>query len=134
MFNAIAQFLNDNDIAVFNTTNETLNQIYIGQIDLSKTQCIGLYSDATVTEVRNIGISEEYEELGLTILVRWSSSYNTAYEKAKEIQDLIRLTDRFTEGDYTFWNFRNISGQPLYMGTRDDNHEFVLNYLFKINT
>lgn len=132
MLKEIAEYLNSQSVAVFNTTNEGLNQIYLGQIDLDKDTCIGLYEDITVTEVRNIG-AESYEEHGVTILVHWSKNYETAVDKAKEVYDLFRDTSRFTTTNYTFWNFRCTNGQPTYVETRNDVYEFVINYLYKVN-
>lgn len=132
MLIAIADYLNSQGIAVFNKTNETLNQIYEGQIDLTKDTCIGLYNDLSVIEIKNIGTDEQYEEYGFTILIHWSRNYETAVSKAQEVYDLFK-EGRFTSDGYEFWNIRCVNGQPVYTGTRNDVYEFVLIFLVKIN-
>ena len=132
MLSELAKYLSDNGIAVFDKVDETKNQIYIGQIDMSKDNCIGLYSGESVQEIRNIGF-ESYEENSFTILIHWSKNYETAEAKGKEIYDLFKDVARFTTANYEFWNIRSTNGKPIYLETRNDVYEFVINYLYKVN-
>lgn len=132
MLKELAQYLSDQGIATFDMLDDSNNQIYLGQIDLEKDECLGLYEDIDAEDIRNID-NEKYEEHGVTMLIHWSGNYETARAKADAIYKLFRDTDRFTTENYVFWNFRTVHGQPKYMETRNDIYEFVISYFFKIN-
>ncbi|ASA26358.1 hypothetical protein B9T62_16910 [Paenibacillus donghaensis] len=60
---------------------------YIGKIDSSKTQCIGLYNINAGTPVLAIGGLENtsYAVKAVSILVHWSKNADTAERKAQEV-------------------------------------------------
>lgn len=62
-------------------------QWYIGKIDESKEQCIGIYS--SVGPVPNLAIggleNTSYATKAISILVHWTKNCNTAEQKAQEV-------------------------------------------------
>ncbi|KOF56618.1 MULTISPECIES: minor capsid protein [Clostridium] len=104
---------------------------YIGKIDATKEQCIGIYN--TQGPAPNIALgglaNTSYATKAISILVHWGNNANIAEEKAQEIYNIF-----FGQGA-VINNTRAIkfdmrTDEPVSVGTDDNGiYEYVVNLI-----
>ncbi len=103
-------------------------QWYIGKIDNSKEQCIGIYGAVGPTPKIAIGGLENtsYNTKAVSILIHWTKNCNTAEMKAQEIYDSL-FGQEGTIGGKRIIKFDMRTPEPVEVGTdSNDVFEFVI--------
>lgn len=93
---------------------------YIGKIDGSKPQCIGLYNLNGGTAVLAIGglDNTSYAAKAITILVHWSKNADTAEQKAHEVYAALFGQSGVIAGKRVI-SFDMRTPEPVSVGTDD---------------
>lgn len=97
---------------------------YIGKIDGSKPECIGLYNLNTGTPVLAIGglKNTSYAVKAISILVHWTKNADTAERKAQEVYAALFGQSAVIAGKRVI-GFQMRMPEPVSVGT-DDNGIF----------
>lgn len=99
---------------------------YIGKIDNSKLQTIGLYSQPGLRRVEAIGRRSSYDIAGIRILIHWNKNARASEEAARTIFDTIRyitnadMPDSEADGSVHVDYLDVLDSEPVFIGT-DDN-------------
>lgn len=93
---------------------------YIGKIDGSKPQCIGVYSLDKGTPVLAIGglDNTSYAVKAVSILVHWTKNADTAEQKAQEVYAALFGQPAVIAGKRVI-NFQVRTAEPVSVGTDD---------------
>ena len=103
-------------------------QWYIGKIDGSKEQCIGLYNVTSPAPVIALGGLENtsYTTKAISILVHWGKNADTAERKAQEVYAAL-FGQTGIIGDHQVIQFDVRTSEPVNVGTDDNNiYEYVI--------
>lgn len=101
---------------------------YIGKIDGSKEQCIGLYGiQGPKANIAIGGLSNSsYTTKAISILVHWDKNSNTAEQKAQEVYNSLFGQDGIIGGKRVI-QFDMITSEPISVGTDDNGiYEYVI--------
>ncbi|MEK3796115.1 minor capsid protein [Paenibacillus sp. FSL R7-0204] len=101
---------------------------YIGKIDGSKPECIGLYNLNSGTPVLAIGglDNTSYAVKAISILVHWSKNADTAERKAQEVYAALFGQPAVIAGKRVI-SFQMRTAEPVSVGTDDNNiFEYVI--------
>jgi hypothetical protein len=101
---------------------------YIGKIDGSKPECIGLYNLNNGTPVLAIGGLENtsYAVKAISILVHWSKNADTAERKAQEVYAALFGQSAVISGKRVI-SFQMRMPEPVSVGTDDAGiYEYVI--------
>lgn len=101
---------------------------YIGKIDGSKPECIGLYNLNGGTPVIAIGGLENtsYAVKAVSILVHWSKNADTAERKAMEVYAALFGQSAVINGKRVI-SFQMCTAEPVSVGTDDASvFEYVI--------
>ena len=99
-------------------------QWYIGKIDSSKEQCIGIYSiPGPAPKIAIGGLSNtSYATKAVSILVHWGKNANTAEQKAQEVYNKL-FGQKAVIGGKRVINFDMRTSEPIGVGS-DSNGIF----------
>lgn len=103
-------------------------QWYIGKIDGTKEQCIGIYSIAGPKAGIALGglANTSYSTKAISILVHWSKNANIAEQKAQEIYNNLFGQEAFI-GDKRVIKFDMRTSEPVSVGTDSNGiYEYVI--------
>ena len=117
-------------IAEFRDYLKTLNiatNYYIGKIENSKEETVGIYADASTRRVEAVGKESSYGTFGVRILIHWNKNAKETEVKARTIFDNIRYIkdlDLTTEYIYYIdWDY----DEPIFIGTDANGvYEYVI--------
>lgn len=103
-------------------------QWYIGKIDGSKEQCIGIYS--ITGPAPNIALggldNTSYSTKAISILVHWGKNVDTSEQKAQEVYNCM-FGKTALIGDKRVIQFAMRTPEPVGVGTDDKNiYEYVI--------
>lgn len=106
-------------------------QWYIGKIDASKEQCIGLYVIQGPTPKIAVGglSNTSYATKSISILVHWGKNADTAEQKAQEVYNVLFGQDGIIGGKRIIM-FQMRTSEPISVGT-DSNG--IYEYVIEIN-
>jgi hypothetical protein len=101
---------------------------YIGKIDASQEQCIGIYS--VQGPAQNIALgglaNTSYSTKAISILVHWTKNCNTAEQKAQEVYNAL-FAQSATIGGKRVIKFDMRTPEPVGVGTDSNGvFEFVI--------
>lgn len=116
------------EVREFLKTKVECPQWYIGKIDNSKEQCIGIYGVVGPTPRIAIGGLENtsYNTKAVSILIHWTKNCNTAELKAQEIYDSLFGQEGTIEGKRII-KFDMRTPEPVGIGTDSNGvFEFVI--------
>ena len=112
------------DVRSYLITQGIATDIYLGKIDRTKDQVLGLYGlNGTENNVRVGG--NTYETIAFQVLVHWTKSYSTAETKAISIYDLFFDNQTPTIGTSSVIDIRCLNGKPVYLDTDENNIQFI---------
>lgn len=103
-------------------------QWYIGKIDGSKEQCIGLYGiQGPKANIAVGGLSNtSYATKSISILIHWGKNSNTAEQKAQEVYNKLFGQDGVI-GGLRVIQFDMRTSEPISVGTDDNGfYEYVI--------
>ncbi|MFW5436356.1 minor capsid protein [Paenibacillus apiarius] len=103
-------------------------QWYIGKIDSSKQQCIGLYNTTGAPQRIAVGGLDAtgYQVKAVTILVRWGRNANTSEKKAQEVYAAL-FGQTATIGGKRVIMFHMPQAEPISVGTDSEGvYEYVI--------
>jgi hypothetical protein len=101
---------------------------YIGKIDGSQEQCIGIYNIAGPTPKIAVGglVNSSYAVKAISILVHWGKNANTAEQKAQEVYAAMNGQAAVIGGRRVAM-FQMQQPEPVSVGTDDQGvYEYVL--------
>ena len=101
---------------------------YIGKIDGSKEQCIGIYNVAGPPPVIALGGIENtsYATKAISILVHWGKNADIAERKAQEVYNCMFGQSTVIGGKRVI-QFNMLTPEPVGVGTDDNNiFEYVI--------
>ena len=106
-------------------------QWYLGKIDGSKEQCIGVYGiQGPTAKIAVGGLSNtSYATKSISILVHWGKNADTAEQKAQEVYDAFFGQDGII-GNKRIIMFQMRTSEPISVGT-DSNG--IYEYVIEIN-
>lgn len=116
------------DIRDWLKTQVACPQWYIGKIDGSKEQCIGVYSLPAGAPNIAIGGLENtsYASKAITILIHWSKNANVAEQKAQEVYTALFGQSGEIAG-HRVVSFDMRTAEPVSVGTDDEGiYEYVI--------
>lgn len=99
---------------------DVANNYYIGKIDNSKEETIGVYSMPNIARVEAFGKDSTYDMAGVQILVHWNRNANETEIAARNLYDKIKYINEVEMTDVYVYFIRMDSGEPNFIGT-DDN-------------
>ncbi|MGF7050414.1 hypothetical protein J2T13_004952 [Paenibacillus sp. DS2015] len=103
-------------------------QWYIGKIEGSKPQCIGLYNITGATPMIAIGglDNTSYASKTVSILIHWSKNADTAERKAQEVYATLFGHSGEIAGKRVI-SFQMRTSEPISVGTDDEGiYEYVI--------
>lgn len=103
-------------------------QWYIGKIDASKQQCIGLYSTTGAPARLAVGGIEAtgYQVKAVSILIHWGKNANLAEQKAQEVYATL-FGQTATIGGKRVIIFKMPQAEPVSVGTDGEGtYEYVI--------
>lgn len=103
-------------------------QWYIGKIDGTKEQCIGIYSIRGPRSHIALGGLENtsYSTKAISILIHWGKNANIAEQKAQEIFNSL-FGQKAIIGGKRVINFNMITTEPISVGTdKNGIYEYVI--------
>lgn len=109
-------------------TKVTASNFYIGKIDGSKDQCIGIYgAKGSQPNIAIGGLSNtSYATKPISILVHWGKNTDLAEQKAQEIYNALFGQQAKIAGKRVIM-FQMQSPEPMNVGTDDNNiYEYVI--------
>jgi hypothetical protein len=103
-------------------------QWYIGKIDSSKEQCIGIYNE--IGPAPNIAIgglqNTSYAIKTISILVHWGKNANIAEQKAQELYNILFSQPAVINGKRVI-QFKMNTAEPIGVGTDSNGiYEYVI--------
>lgn len=106
-------------------------QWYIGKIDGTKEQCIGIYSiQGTKSNIALGGLANtSYSTKAISILIHWGKNANTAEQKAHEVYNVLFGQKAFIGGKRVI-DFNMKTSEPISVGT-DENG--IYEYVIEVN-
>ncbi|MHB8061256.1 MAG: phage tail terminator protein [Ruminiclostridium sp.] len=109
-------------------TKINCSQWYIGKIDGSKEQCIGIYNVTGPAPVIALGGLENtsYATKAISILVHWGKNADIAEQKAQEVYNCMFGQPAMISGKRVI-KFDMRTSEPVSVGTDDKNiYEYVI--------
>ena len=103
-------------------------QWYIGKIDGTKEQCIGIYSIIGPRSHIALGGLENtsYSTKAISILIHWGKNANIAEQKAQEVYNTLFGQDSIIGGKRVI-DFNMRTSEPISVGTdKDGIYEYVI--------
>ncbi|MEG0133921.1 MAG: minor capsid protein [Clostridium sp.] len=106
-------------------------QWYIGKIDGTKEQCIGIYSiQGSKPNIALGGLANtSYSTKAISILVHWGKNANIAEKKAQELYNALFGQDAII-GNKRVIQFSMKTTEPISVGTDKNN---VYEYVIEVN-
>ncbi|MEG2110519.1 MAG: minor capsid protein [Clostridium sp.] len=106
-------------------------QWYIGKIDGTKEQCIGIYSiQGSKPNIALGGLTNtSYSTKAISILVHWGKNANIAEKKAQELYNALFGQDAII-GNKRVIQFSMKTTEPISVGTDKNN---VYEYVIEVN-
>lgn len=101
---------------------------YIGKIDSSKEQCIGLYSiQGPKGNIALGGLQNtSYATKSISILIHWGRNANIAEQKAQEVYNKLFCQDAIIGGKRVI-QFDTRTSEPIGVGTDENSiYEYVI--------
>ncbi|WHH58484.1 minor capsid protein [Petroclostridium sp. X23] len=119
------------DIKDWLKTQISSPQWYIGKIDGSKEQCIGIYSIKGPPPNISIGgiDNTSYAVKSVSILVHWGKNADTAEQKAQEVYNCLFGQNATIAGKRVV-NFEMNQSCPIGVGTDEQN---IYEYVIEVN-
>lgn len=117
-------------IAEFRDYLKTLNvatNYYIGKIENSKEQALGIYADTGRRRVEAVGKDSSYGAFGVRLLLHWNKNAKETETQARTLFEAIRyITDTDMTGvhvQYIDWDY----DEPIFIGTDENGvYEYVI--------
>ena len=112
-------------------TKTECSQWYIGKIDGTKEQCIGIYSIRGPRSHIALGGLENtsYSTKAISILIHWGKNANIAEQKAQEVFNALLGQDAVIGGKRVI-DFKMITTEPIGVGTDKNN---IYEYVIEVN-
>lgn len=106
-------------------------QWYIGKIDGTKEQCIGIYSiQGAKSNIALGGLANtSYSTKAISILVHWGKNANTAEQKAQEVYNSL-FGQNAVIGNKRIIKFDMRTSEPIGVGTDKNN---IYEYVIEVN-
>lgn len=103
-------------------------QWYIGKIDGTKEQCIGIYNVTGPKPNIALGglVNTSYSTKAISILVHWGKNANIAEQKAQEVYNALFGQETII-GNKRVIKFDMRTSEPISVGTDENNiYEYVI--------
>ena len=93
---------------------------YMGKIDSTKLETLGIYSQATSARVEAFGKASSYNVAGFRLLVHWNKNARETENAARNVYDQIKYITATDMDDIHVELITMDNGEPVFIGT-DDN-------------
>lgn len=117
-----------NEVRDYLKTKTDCPQWYIGKIDGTKEQCIGIYNVQGPKPSIALGglVNTSYSTKAISILVHWGKNANIAEQKSQEVYNSLFGQDAVI-GNKRVIKFDMRSSEPIGVGTDTNNiYEYVI--------
>ena len=101
-------------------TLDLATNYYIGKIDNSKQETIGIYPMGGNARVEAVGRESSYDIAGVRMLIHWNKNARESEISARNIFESIRYITDTDMGDIHIDYLDLTEGEPAFIGT-DDN-------------
>ena len=102
-------------------TLEVAEEYYIGKLDNSKLEAVGIYSTPYgLRRVEAVGKESDYDVAGVRILVHWNKNAKETEQAARDIFEAIRYINQVQMGSIYVYLVDVVDAEPNFIGT-DDN-------------